>query len=197
MAKLDTKQNFSIPTSESERDKIILLAVKVLSETVGGNITLNQLLSYVDNNLNSLKSDLVAKENMLSYEEIMASTPPLNLEVAIPKASAVKELGEVKTYEVTDVNGGTSRIYKYGKICVLNKMFVGIFGTGNSWRKILTVPDECLPKEEVAFPVVMFNPTVVAYGLIYTNGSLSVYPTNFENINANTQYHLLAVWATN
>lgn len=48
MAKLDTKQNFSIPTSESERDKIILLAVKVLSETVGGNITLNQILGYAD-----------------------------------------------------------------------------------------------------------------------------------------------------
>lgn len=56
MAKLDTKQNFSIPTSESERDKIILLAVKVLSETVGGNVTLNQILGYADELYNALNT---------------------------------------------------------------------------------------------------------------------------------------------
>ena len=56
MAKLDTKQNFSIPTSQSERDKIILLAVKVLSESQGGNVTLNQILSYADDIYNMLTS---------------------------------------------------------------------------------------------------------------------------------------------
>lgn len=56
MAKLDTKQNFSIPSSESERDKILLLAVKVLSESQGGNVTLNQILSYADDINNKLTS---------------------------------------------------------------------------------------------------------------------------------------------
>lgn len=66
MVKLDTKQNFSIPTSESERDKIILLAVKVLSETVGGNITLNQILSYADDIYNTLTSRI---DNIASAPE--------------------------------------------------------------------------------------------------------------------------------
>lgn len=72
--KLDTKQNFSIPSSESERDKILLLAVKELAEKVGGNITLNQLLSKTDN---------------LTYEEIMAST---DLTGKVASASALKTI---------------------------------------------------------------------------------------------------------
>ena len=126
--KLNTQYNFAIPTTQEEREKIILLAVKMLTEKEGGNITLNQLLSYVDNNLNNLsnevaqalinksnnghnhddryytedevntkvsqlKSDLVAKNSMLSYEEIMASTPPIDLDIGIPKANAIKEIG--------------------------------------------------------------------------------------------------------
>lgn len=46
----------------------------------------------VNTKVNQLKSDLVAKDNMLSYEEIMASTPPIDLDVAVPKASVLKSL---------------------------------------------------------------------------------------------------------
>lgn len=66
MAKLDTKQNFSIPSSDSERDKIILLAVKVLAEKEGGNITLKQILSYTDDINNTLNSRI---DNIASAPE--------------------------------------------------------------------------------------------------------------------------------
>ena len=56
--KLNTQYNFAIPTTQEEREKIILLAVKMLTEKEGGNITLNQLLSYVDNNLNNLSNEV-------------------------------------------------------------------------------------------------------------------------------------------
>lgn len=56
MAKLDTKQNFSIPSSDSERDKILLLAVKEFAEKEGGNVTLKQILSYADDIYNTLTS---------------------------------------------------------------------------------------------------------------------------------------------
>ena len=66
MAKLDTKQNFSIPSSDSERDKIILLAVKVLAEKEGGNVTLKQILSYADDIYNTLTSRI---DNIASAPE--------------------------------------------------------------------------------------------------------------------------------
>ena len=66
MAKLDTKQNFSIPSTESERDKIILLAVKVLAEKEGGNVTLKQILSYADDINNTLTSRI---DNIASAPE--------------------------------------------------------------------------------------------------------------------------------
>ena len=66
MAKLDTKQNFSIPSSDSERDNIILLAVKVLAEKEGGNVTLKQILSYADDIYNTLTSRI---DNIASAPE--------------------------------------------------------------------------------------------------------------------------------
>lgn len=48
----------------------------------------------VNTKVNELKNTIVAKENMLSYEEIMASTPPIDLDVGIPKASVLKSLKE-------------------------------------------------------------------------------------------------------
>ena len=56
--KLNTQLNFAIPTTQEEREKIIFLAVKILTEKEGGNITLNQLLSYVDDNLNNLSNEV-------------------------------------------------------------------------------------------------------------------------------------------
>lgn len=46
----------------------------------------------INTKVNELKSDLVAKSDSLSLEEIMASTPPIDLDVAIPKASALKSM---------------------------------------------------------------------------------------------------------
>lgn len=66
MAKLNTKQNFSIPSSDSERDKIILLAVKEFAEKVGGNVTLKQILSYADDINNTLNARI---DNIASVPE--------------------------------------------------------------------------------------------------------------------------------
>lgn len=68
--KLNTQLNFAIPTTQEERDKIILLSVKMLAEKEGGNITLNQLLSYVDNNLNNLSNYINSRiDNIASVPE--------------------------------------------------------------------------------------------------------------------------------
>lgn len=88
MTKLDTKQNFSIPSSDSDRDKIILLAVKVLAEKEGGNITLNQLLAKIDN---------------LTYEEIMATT---DLSGKVSSASALKTV--FNTYKIKEISSSSS-----------------------------------------------------------------------------------------
>ena len=53
-------------------------------------------LDAADTKVNQLKSDLDTKvkyTDSLTYEEIMASTPPIDLDVGIPKASALKEIG--------------------------------------------------------------------------------------------------------
>ena len=162
--KLNTQYNFAIPTTQEEREKIILLAVKMLTEKEGGNITLNQLLSYVDNNLNNLsnevsqalinksnvghnhddryyteneinskvnelKSDLGGKINYtdsLSLEEIMASTPPIDLDIGIPKASALKTFSDnisnqinniavIPTYSYIDLGSDSSSNEDYFK----------------------------------------------------------------------------------
>ena len=186
--RLNTQLNFAIPTTQEERDKIIFLAVKTLTEKEGGNITLNQILSYVDDNLNNLSDEvakalinksnnghthddryytedeintkvnqlnsdlnnnvnelnntLVAKTSMLSYEEIMASTPPIDLDVGIPKASAIKDISEVKTYSVA-VGSSTLTFRKVGKI-------VSVYGylenTGTATVIDFNIPLELSPK---------------------------------------------------
>ena len=64
-----------------------------LVQTTGQSTTEAMSQKAVSDEFNQLKSDLVAKSSMLSYEEIMASTPIIDLDVGIPKASAVKTLG--------------------------------------------------------------------------------------------------------
>lgn len=67
----------------------------------------------VNTKVNQLKSDLVAKSNMLSYEEIMASTPHIDLDVGIPKASALKE-SSLKFYvgfKKVNLSNGNHNVY--------------------------------------------------------------------------------------
>ena len=64
-----------------------------LVQTTGQSTTEAMSQKAVSDEFNQLKSDLDGKINYtdsLTFEEIQASTPPLDLDVAIPKASALK-----------------------------------------------------------------------------------------------------------
>lgn len=61
-----------------------------------------------------MNGELAKKVNYsdsLTYEEIMATTPPLDLDVAIPKASALKSL--IKVQEFTGTTDSNGRIENY------------------------------------------------------------------------------------
>ena len=73
----------------SIRKKVANLWAPLL-QSKGNSTTQPMSQKAVSDELSQLKSDLVAKSSMLSFEEIMASTPPIDLDIAIPKASALK-----------------------------------------------------------------------------------------------------------
>ena len=150
----------------------------------------------IDTKVNQLKSDLDNKINYsdsLSYEEIIAE----NLTGKVASANALKTITDTYHVDITLTDGSTSIIQRYGKLCIFTKMIVGnIFQNGNNWQTLFRIPSSCTPKYGVYFPIVMYNPEGVAYGLI-ENGLLRIYPTNYSSINSNTQYHVFAVWLTN
>ena len=75
-----------------------------LVQTTGQSTTEAMSQKAVSDEFNQLKSDLVAKSSMLSFEEIMASTPPVDLDEAIPKASAIKTIEGVKKPKIIGSN---------------------------------------------------------------------------------------------
>lgn len=179
--KLNTQYNFAIPTTQEEREKIILLAVKMLTEKEGGNITLNQLLSYVDNNLNNLsnevaqalinksnnghnhddryytedevntkvnqlKSDLVAKSDVLTTLKQIQETTDLTGKIA--GASALKET-------VTGINIVSNNYVKFNSGLLICYGSVGTYVDSGPQTFNLTFPYPFIKS-----PIIVVTPVI-------------------------------------
>ena len=139
-----------------------------LVQTTGTSTTSAMSQKAVSDEFNQLKSDLVAKSSMLSYEEIMASTPPIDLNVAIPKASAIKTI----TYNFNNTINEITGLPTYS---------VGDLGTSindedffKAWiNKIYTSHRDKLGKPIIAR--VIPNSTGVVFGHAYPNHQTPTY----------------------
>ena len=114
-----------------------------LVQTTGQSTTEAMSQKAVSDEFNQLKSDLVAKASMLSYEEIMASTPPLDLNMAIPKASVIKDEFCVDvtshfTVNSTYFNNNRLNALRFGKIIFISAHFSVISDVPNATIVIST-----------------------------------------------------------
>ena len=111
----------------STRKKVANLWAPLL-QSKGNSTTQPMSQKAVSDELSQLKSDLVAKNSMLSYEEIMASTPPIDLNVAIPKASALKHLKPIIIRKSHQSNPSTSYVEQTDcRITIPANSIYGIF----------------------------------------------------------------------
>lgn len=141
--------------------------VKLL-QTTGQSTNKAMSQKAVSDSLDSLKSDLVAKSSMLSYEEIMASTPPLDLNIAIPKASAIKTITDNFNNTINEITGLPT--YSSGDLgtSIDNEDFF------KAWiNKIYTSHRDKLGRPIVAR--VIPNSTGVVFGLAYSGHTIPTY----------------------
>lgn len=111
----------------SIRKKVANLWAPLL-QSKGNSTTQPMSQKAVSDEFNQLKSDLVAKANMLSYEEIMASTPPIDLDIGIPKASALKHLKPIIIRKSHESNPSTSYVEQTDcRITIPANSIYGIF----------------------------------------------------------------------
>ena len=152
--------------------------VKLL-QTTGQSTNKAMSQKAVTDSLDSLKSDLVAKANMLSYEEIMATTPPINLDDGIPKASALKELGGTDWLQISN----KIRCKKIGNVKFIQAK--AITGTKATWTQIGILPEEYRPINHVLFSFSTTNSlNIIATGMITTDGIIQEYCNDSDIVEA-------------
>ena len=106
---------------------------------------------------------------MLSYEEIMASTPPIDLDVGIPKASAIKTITNNINNQILDIEG--IPLYSFESLGVAPDNNENFF---KAWiNKIKTSHSEKLDKPIIA--KVSPNVNGIVVGHIYNDGNYSAF----------------------
>ena len=119
----------------SIRKKVANLWAPLL-QSKGNSTTQPMSQKAVSDELSQLKSDLDGKINYtdsLTFEEIQASTPPLDLDVAIPKASALKNSIKnrpLASYYYSNISSA-NRESRYNAIVELRTLTTECFNRGS------------------------------------------------------------------
>lgn len=140
---------------------------------------LSQLKSDLDNNVNELNNTLVAKASMLSYEEIMASTPPIDLDIGIPKASAITTLLNIVP------KGIFNHYFEINNTNTISVDVSSIPSTGFSIPFLLMLADWATGKasmiigtyranDPLQIPVINLDSENLASSVIFQNGVLTI-----------------------
>ena len=142
-----------------------------LVQTTGQSTTEAMSQKAVSDEFNQLKSDLVAKSDVLSLEEIQASTDLTN---KVASASAVKDISEVKEYNVT-IDGGTLNFRKVGNVV---RLYAYLENMSDQNTFTFQVPTDVAQKYHYTIVNVyqaMHPFNIVGTLWIYTDGTINIY----------------------
>ena len=116
----------------------------------------------------------INKTDALTYEEIMASNPPVDLNLAVAKASAVKDISETKTYNVA-VGSNTLIFRKVGKIVSVYGSFANM---DTAYNLASQTPTDVAPKYNYSIVnVYSTNPPYNVIGTLWVgaSGAVNIY----------------------